>query len=325
VRADRRYILPAMTTTVFIDGEVGTTGLQIHERLAPRADVALISLDEVSRKDAAARREALNDADVAILCLPDDAAREAVSMVTSDTAIIDASTAHRAVDDWVYGFPEYERGFREAVRSSKRISNPGCYAITSVALLHPLIARDLVPEDYPVSINAVSGYSGGGKSLIAAFEDPNASNHTDSVVYSYALTLAHKHIPEITRWGGLSHPPIFVPSVGRYRQGMLVQVPLALWSLPGSPKASDLHAALAEHYEGERYVTVAPFAETETAAKLDPEALNGTNELRLFVLHNEDTQQAVLAGLIDNLGKGASGQAVQTLNLLMGADEGEGL
>ncbi len=314
-----------MTTTVFIDGEAGTTGLQIHERLAARADISLISLDKETRKDTNSRREALNDADVAILCLPDDAAREAVSLVTSNTAIIDASTAHRATDDWVYGFPEYERGFRESVRTSRRISNPGCYAITSVALLHPLIARGLLPEDYPVSINAVSGYSGGGKSLIAAFEDPDASNHTNSVVYSYALTLAHKHIPEITRWGGLSHPPIFVPAVGRYRQGMLVQVPLALWNLPGSPKAVDLHAALAHHYDGEMFVSVAPFAETETAVKLDPEALNGTNELRLFVLHNEETQQAVLVGLIDNLGKGASGQAVQTLNLLMGADEGEGL
>jgi len=192
-------------------------------------------------------------------------------------------------------------------------------------MLHPLVAKGLLPGDYPVTINAVSGYSGGGKSLIAAFEDPTAENATDSVVYSYALTLQHKHLPEIQRWSGLARPPVFVPSVGRYRQGMLVQVPLALWNLPGAPKAADLHAALTAHYDGERFVTVAPFETTENVGQLDPESLNGTNELRLYVLHNEETGQAVLAGLIDNLGKGASGQAVQTLNLLTGADEGAGL
>ncbi len=312
-----------MTTTVFIDGEVGTTGLQIHERLAPRGDIELISLDEAHRKDASARRDALNAADVAILCLPDDAAREAVAMVERDTVLIDASTAHRAVDGWTYGFPEYEPGFREEIRASKRISNPGCYAITSVAMLHPLIARGLVPGDYPVTINAVSGYSGGGKSLIAAFEDENAPNHTGSTIYAYALGLSHKHLPEIARWSGLSHNPIFVPSVANYYKGMLVQIPLALWHLPGSPSAADLHAALAEHYDGERFVTVAPL-DADTAT-LDPEGLNDTNELRLYVLHNDETGQAVLAGQIDNLGKGASGQAVQTLNLVTGADEGAGL
>lgn len=317
--------MPVMTTHVFIDGEVGTTGLQIRERLEPRSDVSLIHLNAEQRKDLDARREALNAADVAILCLPDDAARESVSMIETDTALIDASTAHRAVDGWAYGFHEYEPGHRDTMRASKRISNPGCYAVTSVAMLHPLVANGLLPGDYPVTINAVSGYSGGGKSLIAAFEDPAAENSTDSVVYSYALTLQHKHLPEITRWSGLAHPPVFVPSVGRYRQGMLVQIPLALWNLPGTPKAADLHGALTKHYEGERFVTVAPFETTETIGQLDPEALNGTNELQLYVLHNEETGQAVLAGLIDNLGKGASGQAVQTLNLLIGADEGAGL
>jgi N-acetyl-gamma-glutamyl-phosphate reductase len=314
-----------MTTKVFIDGEAGTTGLQIQERLAPRADISLIQLGEDARKDASARRDALNAADVAILCLPDDAARESVAMIETDTAVIDASTAHRAVDGWAYGFHEYEPGHRDRMHGAKRISNPGCYAVTSVAMLHPLVAAGLLPGDYPVTINAVSGYSGGGKLLIAAFEDPEAENSTGSVVYSYALSLQHKHLPEIARWSGLAHPPVFMPSVGRYRQGMLAQVPLALWNLPGTPRAADLHAALAAHYEGERFVTVAPFETTETLAALDPESLNGTNELRLYVLHNEETGQAVLAGLIDNLGKGASGQAVQTLNLLMGADEGEGL
>ena len=312
-----------MTTTVFIDGEAGTTGLQIHERLAPRADVALIHLGDDARKDAAARREALNDADVAILCLPDDAAREAVSLVDSDTVVIDASTAHRAVDGWVYGFPEYGKGHRDAMRASLRISNPGCYALTAVAMIHPLVAGGLVPAYYPVTINAVSGYSGGGKSLIAAFEDPAAENHTDSTLYAYALGLQHKHIPEIIRWGGLANAPIFVPTVAKYYKGMLVQIPLALWHLPGAPTATDLHAALAAHYAGEQFVTVAPLEEGVTT--LDPEALNGTNELHLHLLHNDTTAQVVVAGVIDNLGKGASGQAVQTLNLMIGADEGEGL
>ncbi|MEK9662267.1 MAG: N-acetyl-gamma-glutamyl-phosphate reductase [Alphaproteobacteria bacterium] len=313
-------------TTVFIDGEAGTTGLQIAERLAGRGDIEMLRLDEASRKDAGARREALNEADVAILCLPDDAAREAVSLVDSNsTKIIDASTAHRAVEGWVYGFPEYDAGQRERMRASARISNPGCYAITAVSILNPLVSRGLVPADWPVSINAVSGYSGGGKSLIRAFEDDGDPAHTDSAVYSYALTLAHKHLPEIQRWGGLGHEPIFVPAVGRYYKGMLVQVPLALWALPGQPSAADIHSALAEHYAGERFVTVVDPDATAAAGKLDPEDLNDTNELRLHVLHNDATGQAVVVGQLDNLGKGASGQAVQTLNLLIGADEDTGL
>lgn len=318
-----RYIGRIMTTQVFIDGEAGTTGLQIYERLAPRDDISLIQLGEDARKDSDARRAALNDADVAILCLPDDAAREAVSLIEGKTVVIDASTAHRVVDGWAYGFPEYEEGHRATMRGSERISNPGCYAITSVALLHPLVSRGLVPADYPVTINAVSGYSGGGKALIAAFEDDAAPNHTDSTIYAYALGLQHKHLPEIQRWAGLGHAPIFVPSVADYYKGMLVQVPLALWHLPGAPTATDLHAALSAHYAGEQFVTVAPL--DEGVATLDPEAMNDTNELRLHVLHNDETGQAVVAGVIDNLGKGASGQAVQTLNLIIGADEAEGL
>ncbi|MGB0572462.1 MAG: N-acetyl-gamma-glutamyl-phosphate reductase [Alphaproteobacteria bacterium] len=312
-----------MATQVFIDGEVGTTGLQINERLSLRGDISLIHLGEDARKDAVARKQALNDADVAILCLPDDAARESVSLIDGDTVVIDASTAHRAVDGWAYGFPEYDKEHRDVMRASARISNPGCYALTAVAMLHPLVAGGLVPADYPVTINAVSGYSGGGKSLIAAFEDPEAENHTEVSLYAYALGLQHKHIPEITRWGGLAHAPIFVPTVANYYKGMLVQVPLALWHLPGTPSAEDLHAALVDHYAGERFVTVARLE--EGVATLDPEELNGTNELRLHVFHNDQTGQAVVAGVIDNLGKGASGQAVQTLNLLIGADEAEGL
>ncbi len=314
-----------MSATIFIDGEAGTTGLQIADRLAGRSDISLLRLGEAERKDADARRAALNACDVAILCLPDDAAREAVSMIENDAVrVIDASTAHRTAAGWAYGFPEYEKGQRDVIRAASRIANPGCYAITSVALLHPLVSAGLLPADHPVTINAVSGYSGGGKSLIAAFEDSKAENHTKSVFYAYGLMLQHKHLPEIQRWGGLAEPPVFLPSVGRFRQGMLVQVPLPLWALPGAPSAADIHAAYAAHYAGERFVTLAPLAETASAASLDPEVLNGTNELRLHVLHSADGKRAVLAGLLDNLGKGASGQAVQTLNLLIGADEAAG-
>ncbi|MEX2642869.1 MAG: N-acetyl-gamma-glutamyl-phosphate reductase, partial [Acetobacterales bacterium] len=232
--------------------------------------------------------------------------------------------AHRTAEGWAYGFPEYEQGHRERLRQAKRVANPGCYAITSVAMLHPLVSSGLLPADWPVTISAVSGYSGGGKPLIAAFEDSSSKNRTDSAFYIYGLNLQHKHLPEIMRWGGLAEPPVFVPSVGRFRQGMIVQLPLALWAIPGSPSAADLHAALTRHYDGERFVTVAPLADAATMASLDPEALNGTNELRLFVFHSADGKRAAVAGLIDNLGKGASGQAVQTLNLLVGADEAAG-
>jgi N-acetyl-gamma-glutamyl-phosphate reductase len=313
-------------TTVFIDGEAGTTGLQIAERLAGRSDIDLLSLDDASRKDTGARRDALNAADVAILCLPDDAAREAVALVDGNsTKIIDASTAYRTAAGWTYGFPEYDAGQRDRMRSSARISNPGCYALTAVSILNPLVSRGLLPADWPVSINAMSGYSGGGKSLIRAFEDADDAGHTDSALYSYALTLQHKHLPEIARWGGLDHAPVFLPTVGRYYKGMLVQIPLALWALPGTVTAAAIHAALAEHYAGERFVTVVDPEETVAAGKLDPEALNDTNQLRLHVLHNDESGQAIVVGQLDNLGKGASGQAVQTLNLLIGADEATGL
>lgn len=315
-----------MTAKVFIDGEAGTTGLQIKSRLEGRPDLTLLHLDDAERKDAGRRGEMLNAADLVVLCLPDDAAIEAVALIDNpDTRVVDASTAHRTAADWVYGFPEYEAGQRDSIAAAKRVTNPGCYAITSVAILHPLIAAGIVAADWPITINAISGYSGGGKGLIAAFEDPTADNRTNSAFYAYGLTLAHKHIPEITRWSGLSHAPVFVPSVGRYAQGMIVQVPLALWAMPGKPGVADVHAALTRHYAGQRFVTVAPLADTSAMTKLDPEDLNGTNELRLHVFANEGEGQAVVMGLIDNLGKGASGQAVQNLNIMLGLDEGTGL
>lgn len=314
-----------MSASVFIDGEAGTTGLQIFERLYGRTDIDMIRLDDAERKDAGRRRDALNAADVVILCLPDVAAREAVSMIdNSATRVIDASTAHRTADDWVYGFQEYTADQRQRISGATRISNPGCYSLTSIAMLYSLVKTGLVAKDWPITINAVSGYSGGGKSLIAEFEGPE-SQRCESTIFSYALSLKHKHLPEIKRWANLEHAPIFVPHVGSYRQGMLVQVPLPLWAMAGSPTPERVHEVLAEHYEDEQFVEVAPLGPPEGNDRLDPECLNGTNKLRLHVLSNPDGDAAVVAGLLDNLGKGASGQAVQTLNMLIGVDEATGL
>lgn len=311
---------------VFIDGEVGTTGLQIRRRIAMREDLELVSLAERNRKDRKARADVLNSVDVAILCLPDDAAREAAALVENpDVGIIDASTAHRVHPDWTYGFPEYDRDQRARIAASKRVSNPGCYAITAVALIHPLVKAGLVPPDHPITINAVSGYSGGGKALIQAFEDPNCENATKAAVRIYGLGLNHKHLPEIKTHSGLAEAPLFVPSVARYRQGMIVQVPLLLDRLPGKPRAGDLRDQLAAHYEGQRFVRVIDAAQSAQIRELEPEGLNGTNEMELYVFGREDPGQAVLVGLLDNLGKGASGQAVQNLNIMLGVSEETGL
>ena len=315
-----------MTPKVFIDGEVGTTGLQIRARLAGRGDVTLISLPEAERKDAQRRRSALNEADLAILCLPDDASREAVALIDNPrTRVIDASTAHRVADGWVYGMPEYDAGQRAAIAAAKRVSNPGCYAITAVAMLHPLVAAGVVPADFPITVNAISGYSGGGKKMIASFEDRAAADYTETPFRVYGLGLEHKHTEEIRKWSGLANRPLFVPSVGRFRQGMIVQVPLQLWALPGKPTPATVQAVLAEHYAGQRFVKVAGLDETAAMGGLEPESLNGTNGLNLFVFGNAKRGQAMVAGLIDNLGKGASGQAVQNLNLMLGLDERAGL
>ena len=305
-----------MSARVFIDGDVGTTGLQIRARLEGRDDIDLLRLDDEARKDAAARSEMLNGADLAILCLPDDAARDAVAMIEDETVrVIDASTAHRTADDWVYGMPEYDAGQPARIAAARLVSNPGCYALSSIAILHPLVAAGLVPKDHGVTINAVSGYSGGGRKLIEAFE----SNEIDTHFRVYGLGLDHKHIPEIQVRCGLSRRPIFVPSVGRFPQGMIVQVPLHLGDLPGHPGAADIRGALSNHYAGCAFVTVAD----ENLDHLDPESLNGTNQLRLHVFANGD--QAMVAAVLDNLGKGASGQAVQNMNIMLGLPEGTGL
>ena len=313
-----------MTAKVFIDGEVGTTGLQIRARLEARADLELVSLPDDQRKDAARRAAALNSADLVILCLPDDAAREAVAMIdNSDVRVIDASTAHRTADGWIYGFPEYDVGQAALIAGATRVSNPGCYALASVAIVHPLVAAGVLPADWPVTINAISGYSGGGKALIQSFEDPAAPDPIDGAFHVYGLSLEHKHVPEIARRGGLARRPLLMPSVGRFHQGMIVQVPLLLGALPGTPTPAELHAILADHYRGCQFVTVADAS--ANFARLDPECLNGTNELHLHVFGNAEHGQAVIAGVLDNLGKGASGQAVQNLNLMLGFDQAAGL
>ncbi len=313
-----------MTARIFIDGEAGTTGLQIRERLIDRRDIALISLSDAERKDTEARRRALNECDLTILCLPDDAAKESVSLIENDTTrVIDASTAHRVADGWVYGFPEMTAGQQDAVRASKRVANPGCYPTGAIALIRPLVEAGLLPRDFPVTVNAVSGYSGGGKSLIQRFE--GAGGAEEPAFYAYGLALAHKHLPEMQTHGLLDHAPLFVPSVGRYYKGMLVQVPLQLWALPGAPTAKQIHEALADHFGTGGFVRVAPFGDTDPKTELDPEALNATNEMELRVFSRDDTGQCLLTAVLDNLGKGASGAAVQSMNLMLDLEPRAGL
>jgi N-acetyl-gamma-glutamyl-phosphate reductase len=325
-----------MTQTIFIDGEAGTTGLQIRERLERRTDLEVLSIDPARRKDADARAELLNAADAVVLCLPDDASREAVSLITSNSVkVVDASTAYRTAPGWTYGFPEMSATQRDAVRNATRVSNPGCYPTGFIGLVRPLVAAGLIPADFPLTVNAISGYSGGGKGLIAEFEQA-APAGTNDAFRAYGLNMAHKHLPEMQIHTGIAHPPVFAPAVGRYAQGMLVEVPLQLWAIAGKPSPADLHVALEAAYAGEAFVEVASGPECAELQKtragaggyvqaLDPEALNGTNKMRLFVFGNADGSQARLVALLDNLGKGASGAAVQSLNLMLGLPEGAGL
>lgn len=303
-----------MVASVFIDGEAGTTGLGIRERLAGVAGVKLRSLGDANRKDPSARREIMGEVDLVVLCLPDAAARESVALADSlgnrSPKVLDAATAHRCEPGWVYGFAELEPGQDQRIAESARVANPGCYPTGAIALLRPLIDAGLLPSDYPVTVNAISGYSGGGKSMISAHERDGGPAFN-----LYALAGEHKHVPELERYARLSRRPIFAPAVGHFRQGMLVSVPLHLDLLNGRPKGSDLHDALAARYAGAEQVRVLPPCED---GEMEPEALNGTDVMDLRVFTNEARGHAVLVARLDNLGKGASGAAVQNIRLMLG-------
>jgi N-acetyl-gamma-glutamyl-phosphate reductase len=315
-----------MVAKVFIDGEAGTTGLQIRDRLAGRHDLEILSIAPERRKDTSARAEALNTADVVILCLPDDAARESVSLIAnSQTRVIDASTAHRTAPGWVYGLPELTIGQRAKIAGSYRVSNPGCWPTGFLALVRPLVDAGVIPADFPLSVHGVSGYTGGGRPMIAQFEDRSAADHTTTAYKVYAANLGHKHVPEMQTHAGLSRPPIFTPAVARFPQGMIVEVPLHLSVLPGAPGLSRVQDVLARAYEGSRFIEVASSLEAAQTSFLEAECFAGSNRMKLFAFGSDVLGQARLVAVLDNLGKGAGGAAVQNLNIMLGLDEAAGL
>jgi N-acetyl-gamma-glutamyl-phosphate reductase len=305
-----------MIPTVFIDGDQGTTGLQIHARLQGRTDLEPVTLPPERRKDARWRAEALNSCDVAVLCLPDEAAREAMVLVDNPhVRVIDASSAHRTATGWTYGFPEMAAGQAERIARAHRVTNPGCYPTGAVALLRPLVEARLMPGEHPVSIHAVSGYSGRGRAGVEEHEGPGAARALPYQVYG--LGLRHKHVPEIQQHAGLSERPFFLPAYGKFRQGIVLTIPLHLRWLPPGVDAARLQACLAERYAGQRHVSVLSLDEAQALEHLDPQALNGSNDLRLAVFRNEAAGQVLLTAVFDNLGKGASGAAVQNLDLML--------
>jgi len=307
-------------TTLFIDGEAGTTGLQIRDRLKARTDIELVSIAADKRKDAQARADLLNGVDVAILCLPDEAAIEAVGLIkpSSKTRVIDASTAFRINPDWAYGFPEMDKAQAGKIANAKRVANPGCWPQGLIAVTKPLIDAGLLPKTYPVTYHGVSGYTGGGKKMI---EDYVAKGDHAPQYFPYGLTFGHKHLPEMKHYTGLTHDVFFEPAVGRFAQGMLTSVPLFVDHLSRKATAADIHALLSKHFDGARFIEVAPLQNIASAGDVEPEVLNNTNRMRLHVFANEARGQVLLMSIYDNLGKGASGAAVQNLNLMIGADE----
>ncbi|MDR8729646.1 N-acetyl-gamma-glutamyl-phosphate reductase [Burkholderia pseudomultivorans] len=301
---------------VFIDGDQGTTGLQIHERLRGRTDLRLFTLPAAERKDPRRRAEAINACDIAILCLPDAAAREAVEAIVNPAVrVIDASSAHRTQPGWIYGFPEMAPGQAERIANARRVSNPGCYPTGAVGLMRPLRAAGLISDDYPVSIHAVSGYSGRGR---AGVEEHEGQGAVGAPAYQvYGLALDHKHAPEIRQHAGLAQRPMFVPAYGAFRQGIVLTVPLALRMLAPGVDGAALHACLARHYADAAHVRVLPLDESRALTQLDPQALNGTNDMHLSVFANMEHGHVLLSAVFDNLGKGASGAAVQNLELML--------
>jgi len=309
-----------MKPKIFIDGEHGTTGLQIRQRLAARADLEVLSIPEAERRNRAAREDFLKSADIAILCLPDDAAKESVAILEgqNSTRIIDTSTAHRIHPDWAYGFAEMDKAQARKIADARLVANPGCYPTGAIGLIRPLVAAGILPADYPVTVNAVSGYTGGGKQMIAQMENPSNPDHIDAPHFLYGLALQHKHVAEMQQHGLVDRRPIFAPSVGRFAQGMLVQVPLYLDDLNGSATLARLHDALAAHYAGQSIVDVVSLEDGAKLARLDPTELADTDRMKLFVFGTEGKGQANLVASLDNLGKGASGAAVQNMDLMLG-------
>jgi N-acetyl-gamma-glutamyl-phosphate reductase len=310
-----------MAAKIFIDGEHGTTGLQIRTRMADRRDVELLSIPEAERRNAAMREDLLNSADIAILCLPDEASKEAVTMLSGNNKVrvIDTSTAYRIDPDWAYGFAEMDKAQGDKIRSARYVANPGCYPTGAIGLIRPLTAAGILPTTYPVSVNAVSGYTGGGKQMIAQMEDSSREDSISANNFLYGLTLKHKHVPEMKIHGGLDRAPLFSPSVGRFPQGMIVQVPLFMDDLKDGATIEGIHKALTGHYAGQDIVTVVPFEDGAKLPRIDAEELAGKDTMKLFVFGNAATGQVNLVALLDNLGKGASGAAVQNMDLMLSA------